>query len=207
MRKVLIGIAGAVVALLVVAQIVLPRVAAHRVEDRLERDGGSAHAEVSAFPAVTLLGGRGRKLDVTGSDLTYDLSQRGQKPFDRLDGFARVRVDLRSLDAGPVRLRHFLLTRSGRGEPYALSMRGTTTPRDLAAELGTATGGTLGGLIGGLASGALPGDAGENVPLSLDASVTSRGGSPDVDNADATVAGLPAGPLTELVLRSVLDRL
>jgi hypothetical protein len=86
-------------------------------------------------------------------------------------------------------------------------MRGTTTPRDLAAELGTATGGTLGGLIGGLASGALPGDAGENVPLSLDASVTSRGGSPDVDNADATVAGLPAGPLTELVLRSVLDRL
>lgn len=207
MRRVLLGLAAVVVLLLVVAQIVLPRVAAHKVEARLERDGGSAHARVSAFPAVTLLGGRGGKLDVTGSGLTYDLSQRGQKPFDRLDGFARVRIDLRGLDAGPVRLRRFVLTRPDRDQPYSLSMRGSTTPRDLAAELGTATGGTLGGLIGGLASGALPGDAGQDVPLQLDASVSSRNGSPEVDDANATVDGLPAGPLTELVLRSVLARL
>jgi hypothetical protein len=207
MRKVLTGLAAAVVVLLVVAQVVLPRIAAGKVEKRLERDGGTAHAKVSAIPAVTLLGGRGRSLEVTGSDLTYDLSQRGQRPFDRLDGFARVRVDLRDLDAGPVRLRRFVLARSHRGDPYTLTMRGTTTPRDLAAELGSVTGGTLGGLIGGLASGALPGAAGDTVPLELDASVTSRNGSPAVDDANATVAGLPAGPLTELVLRSVLDRL
>jgi hypothetical protein len=118
-----------------------------------------------------------------------------------------VRVDLRALDAGPVRLTSFLLERSKRGDPYTLAMRGTSTPRDLAAELGTATGGTLGGLIGGLASGALPGDAGSAVPLRLDASVSSRDGSPEVDDANATVDGLPAGPLTEIVLRSVLARL
>jgi hypothetical protein len=207
MRRALLGLAVVVVVLLLVAQVVLPRVAAHEVEGRLERDGGSAHAKVSAFPAVTLLAGRGHRLDVTGSDLTYDLSQRGQKPFDRLDGFAHVRVDLRGLDAGPVRLSRFVLTRSDRGEPYALAMRGTTTPRDLAAELGSTAGGALGGFLGGLASGALPGDAGAAVPLRLDASVTSQDGSPQVDDADATVDGLPAGPLTELVLRSVLARL
>jgi hypothetical protein len=207
MRKLLIGVAVAVVVLLVAAQVALPRIAAHKVEQRLERDGGTARAKVSAIPAVTLLAGRGRSLEVTGSNLTYDLTRRGQRPFDRLDGFARVRVDLRALDAGPVRLSSFLLERSHRGDPYTLAMRGTTTPRDLAAELGSATGGTLGGLIGGLASGVLPGDAGAAVPLRLDASVTSNDGSPQVDGADATVAGLPAGPLTELVLRSVLDRL
>ena len=86
-------------------------------------------------------------------------------------------------------------------------MRGTSTPRDLAAELGTATGGALGGLLGGLASGVLP-DAGMGtVPLQMDATVGSEDGRPRIDQARATVAGVPAGRLTEVVLRAVLERL
>ena len=137
----------------------------------------------------------------------YDLDERKERPFERLDGFGDVRVDLRDLDAGSVKLSSFTLTREGRDEPYGMSMRGTSTPRDLASELGTATGGTLGGLLGGLASGVLP-DAGMgSVPLRMDATVSSDDGRPRVDQARATVAGVPAGRLTEVVLRAVLERL
>jgi hypothetical protein len=41
----------------------------------------------------------------------------------------------------------------------------------------------------------------------MDATVRSEDGRPRVNSARATVAGVPAGPLTEVVLRSVLDRL
>ncbi len=207
MRKVLLGVAAAVIVILLATQLVLPRVISGEVEKRLTQDGGDAKVSISALPALTLAGSRGRSIEITGSDLRYDLDERKERPFERLDGFARVNVDLRNLDAGAMRLSTFTLTRDERNEPYSLSMRGTSTPRDLAAELGSATGGTLGGLLGGLASGVLPGAGGGSVPLRLDATVGSDHGRPRIEEARATVAGVPAGRLTELVLRSVLDRL
>ncbi len=45
------------------------------------------------------------------------------------------------------------------------------------------------------------------VPLRMDATVASVDGRPRVDQARATVAGVPAGRLTEVVLRAVLERL
>ena len=195
------------VVVLVAVQIVLPRVIAGQVEKRLEQDGGTAAVSISAIPAVTLAAGRGRSIDIAGHDLRYDLDQRQERPFDRLDGFDHVRIDFEDLEAGPVRLSRFALSRSASNEPYELSTSGTTTPRELADELGSAAGGTLGGLIGGLASGLLSRGADAEVPLRLEATVVSRDGRPEVQRARATVAGVPAGPLTELVLRSVLDRL
>ena len=205
-RKMLLGVIATLLILLVALQLILPSVIEGKVEKRLEQGGGDAKVSVSALPAVTLLRGRGRSIDITGSGLTYDLGKRDEKPLERLDGFGRVEVDLRNLNAGSVRLDSFVLTRDGKDEDYTLSMRGTSTPRELAGELGTAAGGALGGLIGGLASGVL-GGAGASVPLHLEATVVSRDGRPEVGAANATVAGLPAGPLTEIVLRSVLDRL
>ena len=204
-RKMLLGVIATLLILLVALQLILPSVIEGKVEKRLEQGGGDAKVSVSALPAVTLLRGRGRSIDITGSGLTYDLGKRDEKPLARLDGFGRVEVDLRNLNAGSVRLDSFVLTRDGKDEDYTLSMRGTSTPRELAGELGTAAGGALGGLIGGLASGVLGG--GGPVPLRLEATVASRDGRPEVGAANATVAGLPAGPLTEIVLRSVLDRL
>ena len=98
----------------------------------------------------------------------------------------------------------------GRERPYALSRRGTSTPRDLAAELGTATGGTLGGLLGGLASGVLP-DAGlGSVPVQMDATVGSVDGRPRVDQARAggvvirkdLAPGVPPAPSPSVPTRS-----
>ena len=207
MRKVLLAAAAILVVSLVATQVILPRVISGEVEKRLTQDGGTAEVKITAVPALTLAWSRGRSIEISGDDLAYDLDERKERPFERLDGFGDVRIDLRDLDAGSVRLTSFTLTREGRDRPYELSMRGTSTPRDLAAELGTATGGTLGGLLGGLASGVLP-DAGlGSVPLQMDATVESQDGRPRVDQARATVAGVPAGRLTEVVLRAVLERL
>jgi len=207
MRRVAIAAAATVVVLLVVSQVAIPRVLQGEVEKRLEREGGTAKASISAIPAVMLLGGRGRAIDIEGFGLTYDLSQREEKPFRRLDGFGRVKVDLRDLDAGPVRLSSFVLRREDRNSPYELTAQGSITPSELAGQLGSSTGGTLGGLLGTLATGLLSDRASVSVPLSLRASVQSADGKPDVASASGSVAGVPAGPLTLVVLRSVLDRL
>ena len=207
MSKVLLAAAAILIVLLVATQVILPRVISSEVEKRLTQDGGTAEVTITAVPAVTLATGRGQSIEISGDDLVYDLDERKERPFERLDGFGDVDVDLRDLDAGTVRLSSFVLTRQGRDEPYTLSMRGSSTPRELAGELGAATGGTLGGLLGGLASGVLPDGGMGTVPLQLDATVDSDDGRPRIDTARATVAGVPAGRLTEVVLRSVLDRL
>lgn len=200
------AVLATLVVLLAISQVVIPRVAQGEVEKRLER-GGTAKVSISAIPAVTLLGGRGRSIDIRGSDLSYDISRRQEMPFRRLDGFGRVTVDLRDLDTGPVRLSSFVLTRRDRDSSYELTARGSTTPSELAAEVGNSAGGTLGGLLGSLATGLLSGGSSMTVPLSLRASVNSVDGKADVTAASGSVAGVPAGPLTLVVLRSVLDRL
>ena len=101
----------------------------------------------------------------------------------------------------------FGLTRADRHEPYRLHITATTTPRELGALLGGGAAGTVGGLIGSLAGGVLPGAADLAIPVRLDALVDSRGGQPNVTSARATVAGFPAGPLAEIVLGTVLNRL
>jgi hypothetical protein len=56
MRRIIaLAIAGVVLALLVVAQLVLPGIAAQRLRDRLARSGKVLHVEVDAFPAIELL--------------------------------------------------------------------------------------------------------------------------------------------------------
>jgi LmeA-like phospholipid-binding len=54
-RLALLAAAGGVLLLLVVAQLVLPGLAAQRLRDRLNRSGQVLHVEVSAFPAIELL--------------------------------------------------------------------------------------------------------------------------------------------------------
>ncbi|MGH2895177.1 MAG: hypothetical protein ACRDPM_18195 [Solirubrobacteraceae bacterium] len=50
-----VAVAGLVVVLLVIAQLVLPGIAAHRLRDRLARSGRVLDVQVSAFPAIELL--------------------------------------------------------------------------------------------------------------------------------------------------------
>jgi hypothetical protein len=48
-------IAGGIVLLLVIAQLVLPTIAANRLKDRLKKSGDVIEVKVSAFPAIKLL--------------------------------------------------------------------------------------------------------------------------------------------------------
>jgi hypothetical protein len=67
--------AGAIVVLLVLAQILLPGIAADRISSRLARYGHVRSVEVKAWPAVELLWGDADSVRVRASDLTLGLPQ------------------------------------------------------------------------------------------------------------------------------------
>ena len=207
MRRFLAGILVALVAVAIAAQLALPRYLSGRTEERLEEGGGSSKVTLRAFPALTLVGGRGGSIEIAGTGLSFDAGDQSERPFERLDGFERVEVALDDLNAGPLAVDRFELGRDGRHEAYQLVIRATTTPRELAGELGSEAGGALGSLFGSLASGILPGGGSTALPLELAATVASDDGRVDVRDATGSVAGVPAGPVTEVVVSAVLDRL
>jgi hypothetical protein len=53
--RVALATVGGLILLIVAAQVALPRIAEHRLRDRLERSGTVERVEISAFPAVKLL--------------------------------------------------------------------------------------------------------------------------------------------------------
>jgi hypothetical protein len=207
MRSFLAGILVTVGVLAVVGQLALPAYFESRVEDRMEERGGDAKVSIGAFPALTLVAGRGETFEARGSGLEFDIEARREQPFDRLDGFEQVDVDMEDLEVGPVAVSRFELARDGRGEDYAMTMRGDIEPRELARALGSAAGGPLGGLLGSLATGMFPDAGATQVPVDLQASVRSDDGRTDVTAARGSIAGVPAGPLAEIVLGAVLKQL
>ncbi|HEX4837277.1 MAG TPA: hypothetical protein VFV03_01965, partial [Solirubrobacteraceae bacterium] len=64
-----LGVAGAVVLLLVLAQLLLPALAAKRVGDRVRRYGTVRSVSVSAWPALELLWGRAGSVSVGAGTL------------------------------------------------------------------------------------------------------------------------------------------
>jgi hypothetical protein len=128
--RVALAIAGGLLLLLVVAQLALPRIAEHRLRDRLERSGTVESVEISAFPAVKLLWHRADDVTVrmgrlrTGAGNFADLLAR-TGDADEVDASADEQriLSLRLLDS---RLRK-------RGDDLALSA--TVTSGDLRAAL------------------------------------------------------------------------
>jgi hypothetical protein len=176
------------------------------VRDRLEEEGGNAEVSLSAVPALRLLFSDGKSLEVEGRGLRVRPERRA-KVLDRLDGFDRVHVRLSDVDAEPLELRAFLLTREEGESGYGVRLAATTSPREVARFLGTRAGGALGGLLGDLAAGTLPGDGSTPVPMAIDADVRSRGGRAEVVSARGSVAGIPAGPLVQIVVDAVVRQL
>jgi hypothetical protein len=206
MPRVVVYLAGLLVALLVASQLALPVLAEHRAESRLEEGGGQAKVEVSAFPAPRLLFGDGDRFEAQGRGLSVDVGRQGGD-LGRLDGFGEVRVHLTDVSAGPLAVRDFVLSRAKGAAAYDLRMRAITTPREVAGFLGSQAGGALGGLFGDLAAGSLPGGGTQRVPVAVTAQVESRDGRPLVGAADGSVAGIPAGPLAQLVVAAVVARI
>lgn len=202
----MIIILAGVVVTLALCQIVLPKLAERKVENRVEAAGGTAQVSVSAFPAPRLLLGDGDSLEVRGRGLTVDVSGR-QSVLERLDGFDSVDVRLTNMDAGPLAVSSFSLERAEGEDRYRLRLDAETSPRDVAGFLGSQAGGLVGGVLGDLAAGGLPSGGAERLPLRVRAGVESRDGEVDVTSADGSVAGVPAGPLAEIVVQAVAREL
>ena len=205
MRRFVVGLAVGLVALVVLTQLLLPPFLEERVANRVTEDGGTAEVSLSAFPAVRLLWGDGKRFEVRGRGLRF-VPGRGEQVFSRLDGFEEVRVEVSGLEVEGVDASRFTLTRLREGDPYRLSMRGQVSGREAIEIIGSEAAGPLGGIAGGLAGSALPG-AGTELPLTVDADLASRDGRAEVVRTDATVAGLPAGPIAQLVVDAVVKDL
>lgn len=206
-RRVLFGALAAVVAALVLSQLLLPRYLEGRAEDRLTERGGRATVSLSAFPALRLLGSGGDRIEVRGAALSVGLGARRERVLDRLDGFDEVDVEVVDLRAGPFLGRSFSLARAGsKKAPYTLRLRAEVTARGLSEYAAESLGGALGGLLGELTREALPLD-GEPIPVRLDAQLESRDGRAEVVAGGGSVAGIPAGPLAEALAVAVAARL
>jgi hypothetical protein len=202
-RNATLAVVGVAV-LLVAAQFALPAYIGGRVEDRLTDGGGSADVKLNALPSARLLFGEGDSVRVRARGISLPLVNPSAKVFEQLDGFGDVDVQVSDANAGPFRLTSVTLQRSGDGA-YRTTLQGTITARDLATFGAAQLGGAFGGFLGGLAGGSLPfGD--RELPIDLTAVVRSDGGRPQTVSVDGQVAGVPAGPIAEVLAQALAGR-
>lgn len=128
-RNVLIAVA-AVLALLVVAQIALPAIAAHALRSRLEEFGNVTKVDVRAFPAVTLLFKRADRVRVRMT--TYQSGQSSLADFlDQTRHTGELDVAVGELTSGALTLRDVSLHKDGE----ELNGEAGVTVRDLRSAL------------------------------------------------------------------------
>ena len=201
MRRFWLRLGGLVVPLLVLSQFALPAFLEGRVEDRLTSDGGTADVSLGALPALRLLAGDGDELTVRASGLRIDIDKR-EKPFDDLDKFGDARIFIEDSMAGPFRIGSFFLNKTGDHRYLVVGMVRASVA-DLGRYAGDRLGGSFGGLLAGVTAAAL-GTGGGEIPVQLRATVDTSGGEPHTIDARADVAGLPAGPLTLVLVDALL---
>lgn len=202
---------------LLVAEVMLPRVARARIRTRLTEGGGEARVAIASRPAYRLLRNAGDLLEVRGEGLVIAIADdQGESPrrsgLSALDGFTEVDIELVDFRAGPLEVAAFVLTRTGGGS-YAMAAEGTTTGRELIRFgdpwLRTAIPG--GGLLGAVAAGVPLTPIGSitslRVRVSIKIELLSDGGELRVGSGGGTIAGYPAGPIATTIAAAVARRL
>jgi len=205
MRRYAIRLGIPLAVLLVASQFLLPPYFEHRAADRITEHGGTADVNLSAFPALGLLFGRGGELDVTARGLSVDLDPDQTDAFQQLDDFSEVSILVLDSRAGPFTITRFTVRRVA-DQVYNVSVAGDGTAGDVARYAGSRLGGGLGQALAGLATSAL---GGFDRPIPFDASmqIVTASGTPEARNVTGAVAGLPAGPLAEVVANALLSGL
>ena len=97
------GLAGAVVLVLVLAQLLLPGIAASRVRARVEKYGTVKSVTVKAWPAVELLWGKAESVDVKAGSLRLSKAQTA-KLLREAHGVTSIRASAESVKEGPLQL-------------------------------------------------------------------------------------------------------
>jgi hypothetical protein len=188
MRRISIVAVIVVSVLALAGQFVAPRIAAGKIEKRLTKDGGTAHAEVHAIPWPRLIFTEGDSLEVKANGIALPLTSPNAPVLKELDGFNRVDIEVTDATAGPMQIASLTLKRDQ--GPYELSIRGSVSPSDVSA------------FVTGFS---LPFGR-EPVPIDLQAVLRSDDGRPRAVTAHGTVAGFPAGPLVEAVAQALAGR-
>ena len=183
-----------------------PSLGERRIEERLTEGGGSADVTLGAIPAARLLFGDGERFEVSARDLASTSTTQRAGVLERLDGFSIVDVAIASSKAGPIEIERFELTRDAPG-PYHLDRQ----RRDLAELAGRLRARRRGACrrpacIGPLVRrGRRPADSTGAGRARHGADLRRRPRPGRLRRRH--VAGIPTGPLAELITTAVVVRL
>lgn len=205
MRRLAIRLGLALIVVLLVSQFAIPPFVAGRVKGELTKHGGQASVDVRAFPAARLLLGGGGDLKIDARGLSVDLEPGQKDVFKQLDSFAHVDIQITGSRAGPFGISDFRVRRMG-PRSYAVGVAGYGTAGDVARYAGARLGGGFGEALAGLAASAL-GDFTRAIPFDARMRIDTSNGSPTARDVVGNVAGLPAGPLAQVVANALLGGL
>jgi hypothetical protein len=144
--RIAIGAITAVVAVLVLMQLLLPGIAAQRVRDELARYGVVRSATISAFPAIQLLWRHAQSASIRAGDLSMGTSQASEMLW-KARGVERFDLSAESMRIGSITMHGFHARKRG----TSLYVTGSAGSADL---LGVLPGGAemqpLGSVPGGV---------------------------------------------------------
>jgi hypothetical protein len=126
----LLWLVAGIVVLLVLAQVLLPRLAVSRIESRVGRYGKVESVSVSAWPAVELLWGHVGSVHVRVRSLSISPEQAAGLLWEARDTES-MEVSAESVQVGSLRLSDARLRKQG----SALSARAVTSEADVKAAL------------------------------------------------------------------------
>lgn len=150
MRRLLLSLAGLAIGLLLLAQLLLPSIAAKRLRADLAQHGSKVHVAISAFPAIELLWGRAD--DVKVSIASYDAAAGGGDDGSLADELAQTKatgkLDVRVgiLDDRLLAMHDVRLRKDGDTLTATVGVRQSDLDAALPAHLevtGTSTGGGI----------------------------------------------------------------
>jgi hypothetical protein len=125
-----LGLVGGVLVVLVLAQLLLPWLAARRISSRVGRYGKVLSVSVSAWPALELLWGHADSVHVRAKSLALEPAQVGGLLWES-HGVSRMDVSAESVQVGQLRVTDATLSKRG----SALSAQAFTSEADVAAAL------------------------------------------------------------------------
>jgi hypothetical protein len=105
-------LAGAIVLMLVLAQLFLPAIAANRVRSRVEKYGTVKSVTVQAWPAVELLWGKAESVNVKAGSLSLSKAQTA-KLLGEAHGVTSISASVESVKEGPLQLYDASLQKQG----------------------------------------------------------------------------------------------
>jgi hypothetical protein len=128
--RIAVGSAGAVVLVLALAQLILPRLAASRISSRVGRYGKVLSVSVSAWPAIELLWGHADSVRVTAKHVALDQAQAASLLWEAR-GVASMDVSAESAQVEGLQVTDAILRKRG----SALSAQATMSEAEVQAAL------------------------------------------------------------------------